>query len=391
MQYDLIIVGGGIVGTSLALSLQDLSLNIALVDATPVNQTDPRQFALHAGSCQFLQNLAIWPELVAAACPIHQVHVSSQGQFGAVRLTREAVNLPVLGHVVPAHVINIALEKALQKLKQTTVFRPARLKTLQHENDIAILEIEAEGKLLKLQSSIVIAADGTYSTARDQLGVATKIFDYQQTALVTQTHLLRSHQHIAYERFTKRGTIAMLPLTSQRCATIWSADNEQITKLMALSEESFLAELQKQFGFRLGRLAGIQQRFTFPLKMLKTNHYREKSVLLLGNAAHTLHPVAGQGLNLALYEVACLAEAINDNQPSLTIDILEQSLQRAHQQQTASTNLSHYLASFFEKNSIFMKFAQQLGMIGLDSIPFAKRRFIQQMTGKTGRVPKLFN
>ena len=399
--YDIIIVGGGLVGASLACALLDSkpNLHLALIDATSEQQEDPRLLALHLGSCQLLTNLGLWDQLSAHACPIHQVHVSSQGRFGAVRLSREEIHTASLGHVIPAQVINEVLNERLAKLDNLTLLRPARLKTLRQEEGKVLLTVSVpptptlphtagggNPRERTIHTPPVIAADGTHSTVREQLGIETEIFDYQQSAIVTITELKRSHHHIAYERFSDAGTIAMLPLTEQRCATIWSATNEQVANLMAMNDSAFLQTLQQHFGYRLGRLLKIQKRHVFPLKQVRVKNPLQQSVLLLGNAAHTLHPVAAQGLNLALYEVACLAGALRHCEAGL----LKLTLEQAQKQLATSVSLSHHLARFMTKESMLIPHLRQLGMLGLDLTPTLKKHFIRRVTGKAGHVPRLF-
>ena len=314
-RYDLVIVGGGLVGAGLACSLSGLGLSLALIDARQPSANDPRLFALNKSSCQFLTNLGLWPLLAANAAPIQQVHVSHQGRFGAVRLRNSEVGVSSLGHVIPAHYIETALNNTLQNLPSLTLYRPALLKTLTQANDIATLTLEQAGEIKTIEASLVIGADGAESFVREQANIPTQTFDYQQCAIVTRTTLQRSHKHIAYERFLKTGAIAMLPLYSEskhECATIWTTEKKHADELMAMTEFEFLQTLQHEFGYRLGRLQQIAARHVFPLRMLRAEKAVEQNVLLLGNALHTLHPIAAQGFNLALYEVAALADGIKN-------------------------------------------------------------------------------
>ncbi|MBX3708357.1 MAG: FAD-dependent monooxygenase [Gammaproteobacteria bacterium] len=392
LYYDLIIVGGGLVGAGLAAALRDAELNIALIDAKLPSNDDPRLFALNSSSCQFLKNLGLWHELAPYAAPIHQVHVSHHGRFGAVRLNCEDINLPALGNVIPARHIEAALNKELTRLPTCTVYRPATLHALQQYDGYAHLKIITEQGTQDLQTPIVIGADGTESTVRAQLNIHTEMFDYEQSALVTRTTLKRLHHHIAYERFHSQGAIAMLPLMGNECATIWTADKKTIAQLMELPDQVFLQKLQTEFGYRLGRFQGVSQRHVFPLRMVYAKNNVEQCVYLLGNSAHTLHPIAAQGFNLALYEAAVLAEEImervNKQRPITTNDLHAISL-RTEKQQATSIGISHRLARFFSNNSILLGFAVQLGMFGLDISPSMKKKFLERMIGRIGRVPRL--
>lgn len=392
LRYDLIIVGGGLVGAGLAVALRESGLRIALVDSRLPSSDDPRLFALNSGSCQFLDNLKLWPALSRHASAIHEVQVTHKGRFGAVRLQCKEVNLPNLGHVIPAHFIEAALNEALLSLPDCTVYRPAKLHQLEQDSQCARLQIVTEEGEKTLEAAIVIGADGTESTVRSQLQMKTELFDYQQSALVTKTKLKRSHQHIAHERFVKSGAIAMLPLIDDECATIWSADHETIEKLKALSEVEFLQTLQHEFGYRLGRFEKISRRHVFPLRMVRAEKAVEGCVLLLGNAAHTLHPIAAQGFNLALFEVAALQEGIMaktaKNEAFSAADLQEIGA-RTLKQQATSIGVSHRLSRLFSQQSPLIGLGLQWGMIGLDVMTPIKKRFIESIMGRTGRVPGL--
>lgn len=388
MQYDIIIIGGGMVGGSLACALRDTSLRIALVDAAPLNPTqqDPRLIALTHSSYCLLNNLNIWNELAPHAEPIKQVHVSDRGHFGITRLNASDMGLSALGYLVPAKYINAGIDTLLNNSPHITQFRPAKLKTLtQSENGVTLI-IATETGEITLESKLVIGADGSHSTVREQLGIKSETTDYGQSAIVTATTLQRSHQNIAYERFHRNGAIALLPLTEQRAATIWTDTTDAIQQLMQLDDAAFVNELQKQFGYRAGRLLNVSQRHVFPLYRLKVEKTVQQHVLLLGNAAHTLNPIAAQGLNLALTEIAVLAEMLIDN-PNQTN--WQPYIEQQQRQETASTQLSHHLPWFFSHDILLLNTARQLGMIGLDICPPLKRHFAWRAMGRTTKTPRL--
>ncbi|OGT36861.1 MAG: hypothetical protein A3F11_08760 [Gammaproteobacteria bacterium RIFCSPHIGHO2_12_FULL_37_14] len=383
MHYDLIIVGGGLVGSSLALALRESELKIALIEASLPQADNPRLFGLTESSCQSLKNLGLWQQLKEHATPIHQVHVSYQGYFGAVRLNHADVGLSQLGYVIPARYLEKILHAEIIQQANITYYCPATLKNLQQTHVATLNIVTGEGEK-NLLSPIVIAADGAASTVRSLLNIETEIVDYQQGAIVTETMLQRSHQHIAYERFNASGAIAMLPLVGDRCATIWTADQMTIDQLMALSDECFVTALQKEFGYRLGRLLGIAKRHAFPLKMIQAKETHKQCVLLLGNAAHALHPIAAQGFNLALYEVSALSAAMldkNNKYESFTSNDLQKIIQCTQKQRFFSMQASHQLARLPNYHSLVLNMFLSLGMVGLDITKPLKSNLIKRISG----------
>lgn len=391
-QYDLIIVGGGLVGAGLAIALQTTNLRIALIDARAASSHDPRLFALNASSCQFLENLGVWPALKTQATAISQVHVSYQRRFGSVRLDSKDAGLPMLGYLVPAANIEAVLYETLSTLPNLTILRPATLKNLQQQTEMNTLFVSTSAGDIVLSAPNVIGADGADSVVRKQMNISAEELYYGQSAIVTKTTLQRSHAHVAYERFTHAGAIAMLPLGDNQCATIWSAKDDKINALMALGEAPFLQHLQNEFGYRLGRFLKITQRHVFPLRMVRAEQTCVPGMMLIGNAAHTLHPIAAQGFNLAIYEVAVLVEGILEKLSS-TDQLHPKDLTVIHKnilkQQTKIVRFSHQLATLLAAKSPFLSFALQLGMVGMNACLPVKKYFLKQMMGRSECVPRL--
>jgi 2-octaprenyl-6-methoxyphenol hydroxylase len=372
MKYDVVIVGGGMVGTALAVALKNSSLQVALIDSTPLLTDDARLIGLNYASFCFLKKLNIWPALESFATRIESIHVSHRGHFGTTRITAKEAGLDVLGYLVPAENINSALNNALNNIE---LIRPATVKTLSHTVNGATLTIEMGGNIKTIDATFVIGADGTQSTIRQLLGIHADIIDYHQSALVTVTELQRGHHNIAYERFQEAGAIAMLPFGESRAATIWTAANEMISDLLKLDDDAFLKELQNKFGYRLGRLIKTGKRAIYPLKKVVAAQSKQKNILLIGNAAHTFHPIASQGLNLALYEISLLADYLIQKPTSLDQLIIDEK------QQKFSTQLSHQLTNLFSKDFFMLPTARAIGMIGFDILPAAKQFFIRQAIG----------
>lgn len=390
LHYDLIIVGGGLVGASLALALRDLHLKVALIDARMPSSEDARLFGLNINSIAFLNHLGVWPDIRDYASPIHAVHVSCEGAFGALRLRDHEAGWDMLGQVVPAFRLETALNEALLDLPYLTVYRPAQLVDLETLQDSTILQVKQGETTLALSAPVILGADGTESTLRDLLHIPTETNDYHQTAIVTHFELGRPHQGIAYERFCRAGTLAMLPLPNQQCASILSADTQAAEQYLALSDDDYLAYCQSLIGYRLGRLHAVGKRAAYPLRMKRALQATAGHVFLLGNALHTLHPVAAQGLNLALFEVAMLVECFSElkrDEKALTIAALRAVSERIQEQQRVSMTVSDRLARLFSKPLPGISFLAGLGMAGFDSLPLLKKQFITLMVGRAGVTP----
>lgn len=379
MKYDIAIVGGGMVGAAFALALKNSPRKVALIDAAPTHANDHRLIALNKASCDFFKKLEIWPELKDHAASIDEVHVSTRGSFGTTRILAAEMNVEQLGYVVPAREINNALYAALEPLENIDVLRGAKLTTLSQTDSEVDLTLLTESGQELITANIVIGADGTFSTTRELLDIPAETIDYHQKALVTITDLQRDHDHIAYERFLSKGAIAMLPLTDQRAATIWSGDEKIIDELLALSDNDFLKKLQETFGFRLGKLIKTHTRFSYPLKYVRVKNPIKGRVILIGNAAHTVHPVAAQGLNLALYEVDVLTKHFSQKTPD---NLSLQNLPDFLSQQTVSLNVSHQLTQLFSVDFFPITMARQIGMMGLDICLPIKKRLSKRLLGQ---------
>lgn len=391
MQFDIIIIGGGMVGVTLACALQKSDLRIALIDSAPIDSgEDERLIALNDSSICLYENIGIWPSLEPYAAAIRQVHVSHKGRFGITRINAADLGLAALGYVVPAKYINSALLDHLHAIDSVKLFQPAILESLEQDAEGVTLRINTANGAQSLRAKSVIGADGSFSTVRKLLAIPVEKIDYQQSALVTVTELQRDHQHIAYERFQNSGAIAMLPLADQRVATIWTDRNETIADLMSLSDTAFLSQLQKQFGYRLGRLHNVGKRAVYPLQMLRAQEQRKQHVMLIGNALHTMHPIAAQGLNVALHEVAVLVERIVIRDvPAGGCPGMLLGAAGPPRDNDFNIQLSDRLTWIFSTDLFVLNKARQLAMLGLDIFRPARKYFTQRAMGRRGEVPYL--
>jgi 2-octaprenyl-6-methoxyphenol hydroxylase len=395
---DILIVGGGLVGASLACALGHTGLRIALVEAHTftVDQQpnyDERSIALAQGSQRIFSGMGLWDALAERVCPIHTIHVSDRGRFGFTRLHREQEGVPALGYVASARVLGNALIERLDELADVSRLAPAQLLDFRVDAAAVHAELEVNGMPQQHTTGLLVAADGVQSSVRDKLGIAVEQRDYGQTAIVANVTPQRPHQHVAYERFTDTGPLALLPLRDNHCALVWTVLSEQADDIMALDDTEFLARLQQRFGYRVGRFIKAGKRQAYPLQLLRAKQSVDARLALIGNAVHTLHPIAGQGFNLGLRDVAALAEVIIDAQRAGEDFGDGQVLQRYADWRQADHGrvvaFTDGMVRLFSQSFPPVAWARDAGMLALDLCPPAKRWFGRLTMGRAGRLPRL--
>lgn len=384
-EIDILIVGGGLTGAALMLALQELSLKVMLVDAHPLEHKmnadfDARSLALSPASKRILTMLGVWELLENQATAIDLIHVSDQHHFGTTRLQAD-LNAP-LGYVVEMQHINNALHQLLDKQH---ILAPATVEVLDLERQIATVRTETGA--INVSARLIVAADGTHSALRRLCALPAQTKLYIQQAIVANIGLLNPHQNRAYERFTAQGPLALLPMQEQRMSLVWAMPPADATRLLTLPESQFLAELQQNFGYRLGRFTKVGKRFAYPLQQVLMTQQAKGLVVFVGNAAHTLHPVAGQGFNLGLRDVATLAQCIAKE--GLTSQMLQHYLQLRASDQKIITHFTDGLISLFTSRLPGLGIARGLGLVALDNIPALKNLLARYARGFGGVVPDL--
>lgn len=384
-DVDILIVGGGLTGAALMLALVDAGFNTLLVETKPFSNTQPTDFdarslAISPATVRILQMLEVWPLLQKWAVPINTIHVSEQRSFGHTRLFGSSDN--PLGYVVEMQHISSALH---QRLDPDRVIAPARITALNaHKGTATINGIKGD---VSVQAKLIVAADGAHSSVRALCGLDAKIKDYAQHAVIANIGLARSHQQWAYERFTSSGPLALLPLPGLRASLVWAMPPEDATRLMAMPEAEFLKHLQRAFGYRLGRFIRAGQRMVFPLQQMLMSELVTNKVVFVGNAAHTLHPVAGQGFNLGMRDIAMLAQCIV--REGLSPEMLQTYQQSRRHDHTAITRFTDGLVELFTSRIPGASLARAAGMIAIDNIPLLKKLLTRYARGYAGITPDL--
>lgn len=390
MDYDLLIVGGGLAGNCLALALKNSGLKIAIVEAQEREflQTavlGDRALALAAGTVDALNALDLWQGIAHAATPIQEIHVSDKGHFGKTRLVAEKENVAALGYVITARDLENHIATQITNLENVTLYCPARVVGLMSDENAIFVSLKQGEQSLNFTAKLVVGADGGESSVRQLLSIEQYVSDYKQTALVTTVTTAKAHRNVAYERFTHSGPLALLPLNTHDCAVVWTRKNDEVQALMLGSEADFIEQLQACFGWRLGELKLRAPRRAFPLSLVRTEKMIAQRSVIIGNAAHQLHPVAGQGFNLGLRDVMVLAQMLQNHEGDIGESaFLKRFAENRQSDQTRTIYFTDTVVRLFSNEWLTLAAVRNLGLAILDVVPFAKTILARHAMGYKG-------
>lgn len=398
-QVDVAIVGGGLVGASLALALAPTGLKTALIEGVAPNANaqpsfDDRTTALGNGTRRSFEALGIWSQVAPKAAPIRRIHVSDAGRFGFARLEASEHGIDAFGYVVTNRVLGTALRAAMTTLPDLELRMPAKCTGVAlHEGDV---ELATEPAASPLRARLVVAADGADSKVRTAAGLVATLEDYRQVAIVSHVRSSRPADGTAYERFTPEGPFAVLPLFDGAYGVVWTLAPEAAERVLALSDKDYLAALQGEFGWRIGRLLSVGQRNAYPLRLSRAETLTGQRVVLIGNAAQGLHPVAGQGFNLGLRDAATLAELLAEavRRDGSRADvgspaILREFASRRVADRDGVTRFTDGLVKLFGDTRPGVPLLRDLGLLLFDLSPTAKQALSRLSWGFAGRTPRL--
>jgi 2-octaprenyl-6-methoxyphenol hydroxylase len=397
-NYDVLIVGGGLVGASLACALRGSGLGIALIEANPLNTAsqpsfDDRTVALSYGSRQILERIGLWAQLEARVEAIKTIHISDRGQFGVTRLRHDEEGVEALGYVAENRVLGEVLYAELENSDDIELFCPAEVSHLEAGNDRVEVQVQQGEQVVSLRSRLLVAADGVSSKVRQRLQIAASRQDYAQSAIITNVRPGQPHNNVAYERFTDTGPLAFLPMTrsagKQPCYVVWYVPTAQAEALMQLADGDFLAALQQRFGYRLGRLQQLGKRQVYPLALVETTQLVRGRIVVVGNAAHSVHPVAGQGFNLALRDIALLAELLTAATDTGDPALLESYVSARQQDAQRVYRFTDTLVKLFSNHFSPLAHARAAGLFTVDLLPPLKHALARQSMGLGGNLSRL--
>jgi 2-octaprenyl-6-methoxyphenol hydroxylase len=390
-QVDVAIIGGGMVGASLAVALAGSGVSTMLVEGTaPGSQAQPsfddRTTALGNASRRIFQALGVWERLAPEAAAIRAIHVSDAGRFGFARLSAEEQGIDAFGYVVPNRVIGAALWEKLREANGVLLRVPARPDQVEI-NDTGIKFVLGTESV---SARLAVAADGAHSVLRTTAGIEADVEDYDQVAIVANVAADRSHDGTAYERFTASGPLAVLPLHDGSYGVIWTCTPQRATEVLSLDDATYLRELQERFGWRAGRFVRAGVRASYPLKLTRAATTVAARTVLIGNAAQALHPVAGQGFNLGLRDAAMLAEVVAGARGDVgSPELLSRFASWREGDRSGVVRFTDGLVKLFADARPAVGVLRNLGLLLFDLSPPAKSALARVSAGFAGPTPRL--
>ena len=402
MQADLVIVGAGMVGSALALALKDSGLNLLVIDGSdvvvrPFDQAapfEPRVSALSAASQRILERLNAWSGIrQRRLAPYTQMHVWDGDGTGCVDFSAASVHAEVLGHIVENRVVQDALLEQLHA-SHVRLLGNARLEQLRHSQEQWLLSL-SNGT--DIRTPLVIAADGAHSVVRRLQGGQTREWDYLHHAIVTSVRIEKPHQHTAWQRFTEQGPLAFLPLPDRSgehwCSIVWSVTPDYAEAVKALSDAEFCLALTQAFEGRLGNVLAADPRFSIPLRQRHAKRYVDQGLVLVGDAAHTIHPLAGQGVNLGFLDIAVLAETLLHakarGENIADVRVLSRYERRRMPHNLAMMAAMEGFERLFQSDSLLLRLLRNTGLTQVQHSDAIKGAFMRQALGLTGELPQL--
>ncbi|MCF2900869.1 2-octaprenyl-6-methoxyphenyl hydroxylase [Pseudoalteromonas sp. SYSU M81236] len=383
-QFDVVIIGGGMAGASCALGLKQSNnqLSIAVIEANEVSADyhpsfDDRSIALAQQSVQYLKSINAFDCQASFAAAIEKVTVSDRGHFGKTHIDCQEYGHDALGYVVEVNPFGRSLHQQLTRT-DVSLFCPDTVAKLEYQSNCAIITLNSGEQL---SAKLVVIADGAHSQSRKLANIEFNTRAYQQAAIIANIEVAGGHHHHAFERFTEHGPMALLPMSNNRYSLVWCMEPEQIEHHMALEDDAFLAALQKAFGYCGGSFSKVGMRASYPLVYGKAESLSNHRTVLIGNAGHAIHPIAGQGFNLGLRDVQLLCDMANRS------DLGDYAFTRYYSQTrskdiTTVMTLTDSLVRLFSNSSRLLALGRNIGLFSMDLFSSLKTPLAKQLMGQ---------
>lgn len=395
LDYDLVIVGGGLVGLTLACALKDSGLQVALIEAKPESAAVARGQAYHINllASRIFEGIGVWEQMRPHVNPIEQIRLSDADYAGIVQFWLRDLNTEYLGSVAEHRVVLEALQNFARQCQNVTYLCPVELVKTEYGTHEVELTLRQAGETRQIRSRLLVAADGSRSPIRQQAGIRTYGWQYWQSCVVAFIKPEKPHHNIAYERFRSSGPFAILPLPNNICRIVWTAPKAEAEKIAALDEATFLEQLQQRYGNQMGKLSVIGERYVFPVQLMHSACYTRSRLALIGDAAHCCHPVGGQGVNMGIRDAAALAQVLKEAHQQGK-DIGDLHVLRRYERWRKLENLTilgftDFLNRLFSNHWLPLVFLRRLGLHSLNAIGPLKSTALRLMTGLLGRAPEL--
>lgn len=400
--FDIAIAGGGLAGCLTALSLANLTVNnkplsIAIVEANTLQENnqvivsssfDSRVLALSHGSAQYLKTIGAWQYLQEAANPIETIHISDRGQYGKARIYAKEHQVDALGYVAEMQAIGQSLLKALASYNNITWFSPDHIENIEWRSEHVEITLTSQQQI---SAALLLACDGVQSVCRQKANIKNTEKSYNQAAIITNIETQQPHNNVAYERFTEHGPIAVLPLTNNRCSIVWTMPQEQADIITTLDDNTFSQQLEQAFGYWLGGIKRVGERVTYPLKLLQAQENVFHRMALIGNASHTIHPIAGQGFNLGLRDIQTITQLITKQikhaeEQHIAVNLgcfnlLNTYAQQRNQDQQSIIQLTDSLVTLFSNDLLPLVAGRNIGLKVLNYCQPLKQAFVNKTMG----------
>jgi len=388
-----LIVGGGLVGASLAIALDAAGIDATLVEVAPPRADaqpsyDERNLALARATVNGLDAIGVWPHAQAGATAIERIQVSRAGEFGSVRLEARDAGVDALGWTLPARELGAALLRRLETCTRLERLAPARLEALEPLAEGWRAQVRTAEGVLHIDTPLLVGADGTGSFVREQLGITADTHDYGQTLFVSTVTPERAHAHRAYERFSDEGPVALLPLAERRCGLVLTVPAAQAAAVAAMDDADYLAFAQRRFGWRLGRLTRPGRRFPYAIQRVAAQRLVAPRAVLVGNAAQTIHPIGAQGFNLGLRDALTLAELVAMAADPGDAHLLAAYAARRAPDREGTMAMSHGLVQLACLAQPVLAPLRSLALLACDRVPPLKDAMLRRGMGFRGTPPR---
>lgn len=389
---DVLIIGGGLVGASLAIALDAAGIAATLVETAPPRagpqpSYDERNLALARASVNGLESIGVWRHARAAATPIRHIHVSRAGEFGSARIDADRHGVEALGWTLPARELGAALLRRLDECTRLTRLAPATLRAIEPRAEGWRAHIDTTDGERCVDTALLVGADGSESFVRGQLGIAAERHDYRQTAFVCTVTPERAHAHRAWERFADAGPVALLPLAERRCGLVLTVTADEAEAVAALDDDDFITLAQRRFGWRLGRLSRPGKRHPYAIHRVVARQLTAPRAVLVGNAAQTIHPIGAQGFNLGLRDALTLAELVAVSADPGDAGMLAAHVARRAPDREGTMAMSHGLVQLACLPQPLLAPLRSLVLLACDRLPPLQRALARRGMGFRGRPP----